>query len=72
MRYVPFGTRVEFQRMEIVLELLLASSVPPISISELREAIARVLGAREQAGAIPLITRYSLQDARDPADVLSV
>jgi signal transduction histidine kinase/DNA-binding response OmpR family regulator len=40
--------------------------------SELREAIARVLGAREQAGAIPLITRYSLQDARDPADVLSV
>ena len=44
----------------------------PVRQSELREAIARVLGAREQAGAIPLITRYSLQDARDPADVLSV
>jgi signal transduction histidine kinase/DNA-binding response OmpR family regulator len=44
----------------------------PVRQSELREAIARVLGAREQAGAIPLITRYSLQDSRDPADVLSV
>jgi signal transduction histidine kinase/DNA-binding response OmpR family regulator len=44
----------------------------PVRQSELREAIARVLGAREQAGAITLITRYSLQDARDPADVLSV
>ena len=38
----------------------------PIRQSELREAIARVLGAREQEGAIPLITRYSLHDARDP------
>jgi CheY-like chemotaxis protein len=44
----------------------------PVRQSELREAIARVLGAREQSGAIPLITRYSLQDARDPTDVLSV
>ena len=35
----------------------------PIRQSELREAIARVLGAREQKGAIPLITRYSLGDA---------
>jgi signal transduction histidine kinase/CheY-like chemotaxis protein len=42
----------------------------PIRQSELREAIARVLGAREHKGAIPLITRYSLQDARDPATVL--
>jgi CheY-like chemotaxis protein len=42
----------------------------PIRQSELREAIARVLGAREQAGAIPLVTRYSLQDARDPETVL--
>ncbi len=42
----------------------------PIRQSELREAIARVLGAREHQGAIPLITRYSLQDARDPATVL--
>jgi PAS domain S-box-containing protein len=44
----------------------------PIRQSELREAIARVLGAKEQEGAIPLITRYSLQDARDPATSLRV
>ena len=44
----------------------------PIRQSELREAIARVLGAREHKGAIPLITRFSLQDARDPTSVLRV
>jgi CheY-like chemotaxis protein len=44
----------------------------PIRQSELREAIARVLGAREQDGAVPLITRYSLHDARDPATSLRV
>jgi two-component system, sensor histidine kinase and response regulator len=44
----------------------------PIRQSELREAIARVLGAREHEGAIPLVTRYSLQDARDPETVLRV
>jgi CheY-like chemotaxis protein len=44
----------------------------PIRQSELREAIARVLGAKEQSGAIPLITRYSLYDARDPDTVLRV
>jgi len=44
----------------------------PIRQSELREAIARVLGARQQTGAIPLVTRYSLQDARDPDTVLRV
>ncbi|HEY4709601.1 MAG TPA: response regulator [Candidatus Acidoferrales bacterium] len=44
----------------------------PICQSELREAIARVLGAREQKGAIPLVTRYSLQDARDPETSLRV
>jgi two-component system, sensor histidine kinase and response regulator len=44
----------------------------PIRQSELREAIARVLGAREPSGTIPLITRYSLQDARDPDTVLRV
>ena len=44
----------------------------PIRQSELREAIARVLGAREQKGAIPLVTRYSLQDAREPTTVLRV
>lgn len=44
----------------------------PIRQSELREAIARVLGARESTGAIPLITRYSLHDERDPEAVLRV
>jgi len=44
----------------------------PIRQSELREAIARVLGAREQKGAIPLITRYSLHDAREPSGSLRI
>jgi signal transduction histidine kinase/DNA-binding response OmpR family regulator len=44
----------------------------PIRQSELREAIARVLGAREQRGAVPLITRFSLHDARDPGASLRV
>jgi len=44
----------------------------PIRQSELREAIARVLGAREQEGAIPLVTRFSVQDAREPALSLRV
>jgi PAS domain S-box-containing protein len=43
----------------------------PIRQSELREAIARALGAREQEG-VPLITRYSVQDAREPAAFLRV
>jgi PAS domain S-box-containing protein len=44
----------------------------PIRQSELREAIARVLGAREQQGVIPLITRYSLHDAREPSSSLRI
>ena len=44
----------------------------PIRQSELREAIARVLGAIEQEGALPLITRFSLQHAREPAAFLNV
>ena len=45
----------------------------PIRQSELREAIARVLGVPAQKGAIPLVTRYSLQDARvPPRTILSV
>jgi signal transduction histidine kinase/CheY-like chemotaxis protein len=44
----------------------------PIRQTELREAIARVLGAREQMGPIPLITRFSLHDAREPSEILSV
>jgi two-component system sensor histidine kinase/response regulator len=37
----------------------------PIRQSELREAIARVLGAHAENGAIPLITRFSLHDGHD-------
>ncbi len=44
----------------------------PIRQSELREAIARVLGAREPEGPIPLITRFSLGDAREPMSSLLV
>ena len=44
----------------------------PIRQSELREAIARVLGAQERKEAIPLITRFSVQDARDPTGILRV
>jgi signal transduction histidine kinase/CheY-like chemotaxis protein len=44
----------------------------PIRQSELREAIARALGAREQKGAIPLITRYSLHGAREPVASLRI
>jgi signal transduction histidine kinase/CheY-like chemotaxis protein len=44
----------------------------PIRQSELREAIARALGAKEQEGVIPLITRFSLHDGRDPSEFLSV
>jgi len=44
----------------------------PIRQSELREAIARVLGAEKPDGAIPLITRYSLRDAREPGSSLKV
>ena len=44
----------------------------PIRQSELREAVARVLGAREQEGRIPLITRFSLGDSRDGLEFLRV
>jgi two-component system sensor histidine kinase/response regulator len=44
----------------------------PIRQSELREAVARVLGAQETKGTIPLITRYSLQDAREPSASLRI
>jgi len=44
----------------------------PIRQSELREAVTRVLGAREEEGSIPLITRYSLGDARESMSCLRV
>jgi PAS domain S-box-containing protein len=44
----------------------------PIRQSELREAIARVLGARQQNETVPLVTRFSLGNARDGSQVLRV
>jgi len=44
----------------------------PIRQSELREAIARVLGAAELDGPIPLITRFSLSDAQEPGTRLRI
>src|SRR5580704_3015475 len=44
----------------------------PIRQSELREAVARLLGGREHDGAIPLVTRFSLKDARAPDAYLRV
>jgi two-component system, sensor histidine kinase and response regulator len=44
----------------------------PIRQSELRESIAQVLGAREPSGAIPLVTRYSLHDSREPLAILRI
>jgi signal transduction histidine kinase/CheY-like chemotaxis protein len=44
----------------------------PIRQSELREAIGRVLGAREYEGALPLLTRYSLETAGEPTASLRV
>jgi signal transduction histidine kinase/CheY-like chemotaxis protein len=44
----------------------------PIRQSELREAIARVLGASGSEGAIPLVTRYSLGAACEPGSALRI
>jgi two-component system, sensor histidine kinase and response regulator len=61
------GDATRCQELSVAAYLL-----KPIRQSELREAIARALGAAEKKGAIPLITRFSLRDARDPAGVLRV
>jgi two-component system, sensor histidine kinase and response regulator len=61
------GDAVRCQELGVLAYLL-----KPIRQSELREAIARVLGAPKQTGAIPLITRYSLGDARDPDSILRI
>jgi CheY-like chemotaxis protein len=44
----------------------------PIRQSELREAIARVLGARPLEGAIALVTRFSVKDEREPGTSLKI
>jgi signal transduction histidine kinase/CheY-like chemotaxis protein len=61
------GDALRCQQLGVAAYLL-----KPIRQSELREAIARVLGAGEKTGAIPLITRHSLQDARGPMGSLRV
>jgi two-component system, sensor histidine kinase and response regulator len=40
----------------------------PVRQAELRESIARVLGATRIKGSIPLFTRFSLRDEREPGD----
>jgi two-component system, sensor histidine kinase and response regulator len=59
------GDAARCQQLGIAAYLL-----KPVRQSELREAIARVLGAKEQEGSIPLITRFSVQDAREPGAFL--
>jgi two-component system, sensor histidine kinase and response regulator len=44
----------------------------PVRQSELREAIARVLGADEPSNTVPMLTRDSLVDGRDPARALQI
>jgi PAS domain S-box-containing protein len=44
----------------------------PIRTSELRGALARVLGAAGTQEMIPLITRHTLKDQRDPMDTLRI
>lgn len=44
----------------------------PIRQSELRDAIGRVLGAHPEDGAVPLITRFSIGQAHDPAASLKI
>jgi len=70
MMLTSAGTRGDSERCQHLG--VAAYLMKPIRQSELREAIARVLGAREQEGAIPLITRYSLKDAHEPGTSLRV
>lgn len=44
----------------------------PIRPSELHQAIARILGARQQQGAIPLGTRCSIQNTRAPSEAMDI
>jgi two-component system sensor histidine kinase/response regulator len=44
----------------------------PVRQLELREAIMRVLSAKEHAGVVPMITRYSMQEDRDSTKSLFV
>jgi len=61
------GDAARCQKLGVAAYLL-----KPIRQSELREAIGRVLGAQPEDGAIPLITRFTLQAMREPSAFLSV
>jgi signal transduction histidine kinase/CheY-like chemotaxis protein len=61
------GDAARCQKLGVAAYLL-----KPIRQSELREAIGRVLGAKAEDGAIPLITRFTLQDKREPSALLRV
>jgi len=61
------GDAARCQKLGVAAYLL-----KPIRQSELREAIGRVLGAKAEDGAIPLVTRFTLQDKREPSAVLRV
>ena len=61
------GDAARCQKLGVAAYLL-----KPIRQSELREAIGRVLGAEPEDGAIPLITRFTLQAMREPSAFLSV
>ena len=61
------GDAARCQKLGVAAYLL-----KPIRQSELREAIGRVLSAKAEDGAIPLVTRFTLQDKREPSAVLRV
>jgi CheY-like chemotaxis protein len=44
----------------------------PIRLSELHEAVARVVGARELAGEIPLVTLCTVKDPRAACETLRI
>jgi two-component system, sensor histidine kinase and response regulator len=44
----------------------------PVRQTELKEAISRVLTPKEHPGAVPMITRYTLQDDSDPKKSLHI
>ncbi len=44
----------------------------PVRQSELRDAIARILDARQYQGPLPFVTRFSLQDVQLPAESLRI
>jgi two-component system, sensor histidine kinase and response regulator len=61
------GDAVRCQDLGVAAYLL-----KPVRKSELRNAIAQALGAREQGTPLQLITRYSLRDANESTIVLRI